>query len=595
MSMRPVTRRALAVLLFVAMATLVAQSQSALPKRVLLVLQNEDYSPVTLEFERGILDRLRSTLGQSTVFFGEQLEATRLPESQEQSISWVRTRYTGRAIDVVVFIGSVPIDILPGVPTVYAGHTSFNLPANNTGKDGKVAVWFKIDVSKTISAARLLQPQAKKILVITGSGYGDKILLEEVRDQLKASDLPVEYLGDATVEDLIQRVSHLPRDTIVLPVSYTRGPTGNIYYTRDVVASLSQLSNAPVYAMADTTMGSGAVGGYVVDFEKMGTVVADIVVETLAGKAAPQISVPPEDAAAYVFDWRQLKRWGFSEHDLPGDSIVLFKTASMWEQYRWRIVGIIVLVVAQFCLILGLLLLDRRRARAEASLRDLTGRVLESQDDERRRIARDLHDGTGQHLSGMALGIGQVLADFPPGHERLRQLLQDSHLASRQALEEVRTVSYVLHPPILDGLGLVAALSWYFDGLRKRTPLKIYFDEPPDLGALSPETERALFRITQESINNVLRHSGASSLIVKLSNRGKMVALEISDNGAGMRPDQLPELDGMASLGVGIAGMRERVRQLKGKFTISSIASGTQVMVSLPIDQGQHVAHSVGR
>jgi signal transduction histidine kinase len=225
----------------------------------------------------------------------------------------------------------------------------------------------------------------------------------------------------------------------------------------------------------------------------------------------------------------------------------------------------------------------------------MTGRLLESQDDERRRIARDLHDGTGQHLSGMALSIGQVLADFPPGHERLRQLLQDSHLASRQALEEVRSVSYVLHPPILDGLGLVAALRWYFEGLQKRTSLRIQFDASADLTPLSPETERALFRIAQESINNVLRHSGASAVMVNLSNRGKMVALEVRDDGNGLRPEQLTALDGMASLGVGIAGMRERVRQLKGKFEITSIATGTRVAVSLPIDQEQHVAHSVGR
>ena len=195
----------------------------------------------------------------------------------------------------------------------------------------------------------------------------------------------------------------------------------------------------------------------------------------------------------------------------------------------------------------------------------------------------------------MALSIGQVLTDFPPGNERLRQLLQDSHIASRQALEEVRTVSYILHPPILDGLGLVAALRWYFDGLQKRTALKIYFEEPSNLRPLSPEVERALFRIAQESMNNVLRHSGASAAIVTLLNRGKNVTLEINDNGSGLSPHQLEDLDRAASLGVGIAGMRERVRQLKGTFKINSIANGTQVLVSLPVEQEQDAAHIVSR
>ncbi len=582
------------VWLMVALFSL-ALAQPLPPKRILLVFQNEEYSPASLELQKGILDRLRTKLGQDTEFFGEQLEATRFPESQGQALSWVRTRYAGRGIDVVIFVGSIPVDILPGVPTVYAGHTPFKLPRDISNPANKVTVWFKVDVRKTVSVARLLQPNAKRVLVIAGSGYGDHILLDEVRDQLKESDLPVEYLADASPDDLLRRVSHLPRDTIVLPVSYTRDLKGNIYYTRDVVASLSQVSNAAIYAMADTNVGSGAVGGYVVDFERMGSVIADIVLQTLGGNTAAQISVPAENAASYMFDSRQLKQWGFSESDLPNGSTVLFKTTSVWEQYRWRIVGTLALVVAQFFMILGLLILQRKRARAEASLRDLTGQLLESQDDERRRMARDLHDGTGQHLSGMALSIGQVLADFPPGHDRLRQLLQDSHLASRQALEEVRTVSYVLHPPILDGLGLVAALRWYFDGLQKRTSLKVYFDEPTDLAPLSSEVERALFRITQESINNVLRHSGATAVIITLANRGKTVALEIQDNGTGMSSEQIAQMHGVASLGVGIAGMRERVRQLNGKFRITSIANGTQVFVSLPVDQEQPVAHSVGR
>ena len=581
------------MLSLVALASFGAAEQPP-PKRVLLVRQNEEYSPPALETEKGIVEELRRKLGEDTEFFGEQLEATRFPKSQEQALGWIRTRYSGRGIDVVIFVGSILVDILPGVPTVYAGHNSF-LPPDASEQDGKVAVWFKVDVGKTIALARHLQPQTKNVLVITGAGYEDHILLKELREQFKQSDLQVEYLAGAPVEELVHRVSKLPRDTIVLPVSYNSDANGNIYYTRDVVASLAAVSTAPIYAMADTTLGTGAIGGYVVDFEKMGAVIADVALQALKGTAHGQIIVPPADAADYMFDWRQLKRWGFSERDLPEGSIVLYKTTSVWEQYRWRIIGTIVLVVAQFVLILLLLISQRRRARAEASLRDMTGRLLESQDDERRRIARDLHDGTGQHLSAMALSIGQVLTDFPPGNERLRQLLQDSHIASRQALEEVRTVSYILHPPILDGLGLVAALRWYFDGLQKRTALKIYFEEPSTLRPLSPEVERALFRIAQESMNNVLRHSGASAAIVTLLNRGKNVTLEINDNGSGLSPHQLADLDGAASLGVGIAGMRERVRQLKGTFKINSIVNGTQVLVSLPVEQEQDAAHIVSR
>ncbi len=252
------------------------------------------------------------------------------------------------------------------------------------------------------------------------------------------------------------------------------------------------------------------------------------------------------------------------------------------------------MIVAQSMLILGLLINRIHRKRAEASLHDMTGRLLESQDDERRQIARDLHDGTGQHLSGMALTIGQVLADFPSGHDDLRKLLEDSHVASRQALNEVRTVSYVLHPPILDGLGLASALQWYLEGLQKRTDIHIVFDGPAHLKPLAPEAERAFLRTVQESVTNVLRHSGGTTLRVVLSSSATAVTLEIEDNGHGMNAEQLAQLKGAATLGVGIAGMRERIRQLNGVFKLQASAERTKVTASVPLDRKHYAANHAG-
>jgi signal transduction histidine kinase len=167
-------------------------------------------------------------------------------------------------------------------------------------------------------------------------------------------------------------------------------------------------------------------------------------------------------------------------------------------------------------------------------------------------------------------------------------------VASRQALNEVRAVSYALHPPILDGLRLVPALQWYLDGLQKRTSFSIDFEATADIVEATPDAERALFRIVQESITNGLRHSGGTSIKVKLSNRARGIALEIEDNGHGMRAEELERVEGATSLGVGIAGMRERVRQLHGTFEISSSPQGTRVLVFLPIREKKYAAHSVG-
>lgn len=177
-------------------------------------------------------------------------------------------------------------------------------------------------------AARRLQPKAKNVLVIAGAGYEDHVLLKEVHDQLREVSISTQYLPDLSIEDLKVRVARLPRDTIVLPISYARDLKGNIYFTRDVVASLSHVSTAPIYAAADTIIGSGAVGGYVVDFDKSGAVVAKVVAQIMDGRPADQILVPAEDTATYMFDPRQLKRWSFPERDLPTGSIVLFRTTT---------------------------------------------------------------------------------------------------------------------------------------------------------------------------------------------------------------------------------------------------------------------------
>jgi signal transduction histidine kinase len=274
--------------------------------------------------------------------------------------------------------------------------------------------------------------------------------------------------------------------------------------------------------------------------------------------------------------------------------VVEFKTPSVWELYRWRIIGVLILIAAQTFLIAGLLIQRERRQRAEKSLRTMAGKLLQTQDEERRRMARELHDGTGQHLSGIVLGVGQVLKEFPEGHEAERQLLQESLATGRRALDEVRALSYALHPPILDGLGLLQALRMYLDGLEKRTNLRIDFEAPQALAEVTPDAQRTLFRVVQESVTNVLRHSGGSAIVVRLVETTKGVTLEVEDNGRGMSTQELQRVNGAAPLGVGIAGMRERVQQLNGTFHIDSGARGTRLSVSLPLEEERYVAHPAG-
>ncbi len=582
--------------LLIAVGLFIVSSASAhAVTRVLMVFQDDGHTPANSRTEQSVVSTLRQALGPSLEFYTEQLESTRFPEFREQTLASVRSRYAGRKIDLVIYEGNIPTEVLAGVPSVYVTNSKEGVEGD-ARLGNSTLLQIKVDVRKTIEVASRLQPEASKVLVISGVSPSDLAYLEEFRRQLQSlqPQFEIEVVTNATVKELLARVSQLPHDTIVLPIQYSRDPAGQNYISRDVVTMLAKASTVPVYAVSDTYIGTGVVGGYVVSWARTGEVAAEMGVEILHGADPRLVSAPAGGTALYMFDWRQLKRWDFSESELPPGSVVEYKLPSAWEQYRWRIVGVIALLMLQTILIIGLLIARKKRKRAEELLREMTGQLLQSQDDERRRIARDLHDGTGQHLSGMALTIGQVLADFPPGYEQLRRLLQDSHVASRKALNEVRTVSYVLHPPILDGLGLVPALRWYLEGLQKRSAIRIDFEAPAEIGQLSPEADRALFRMVQEGVTNVLRHSGGTELKVRLTSGAKEVRLEIEDNGRGLSAEQTSQNEGAAMLGVGIAGMRERIRQLNGEFTLQSSTNGTKVIATVPLDEKRNAAHHAG-
>ena len=217
------------------------------------------------------------------------------------------------------------------------------------------------------------------------------------------------------------------------------------------------------------------------------------------------------------------------------------------------------------------------RKAAEAELHQLSGRLLTSQDEERRRMARELHDSTAQLLVGLGISLSVVNESAAALEPRAQRALAESRTLVDRCLREIRTVSYLLHPPELDGLGLKYALTSYLDGFVRRSGIQVDLDIAPDLGRLPQEVETALFRIVQEALSNIHRHSGSRTAAIRLLRRPSDVILEVNDAGRGM-------LSG-APLGVGIASMRERVEQLGGRLDIDSAPTGTAVKAVIPLSR----------
>lgn len=219
------------------------------------------------------------------------------------------------------------------------------------------------------------------------------------------------------------------------------------------------------------------------------------------------------------------------------------------------------------------------RRRNEESLRSLSGRLLRLQDEERRRLARELHDSTAQSLAALALELAVLDEGKAVLKARGRQALAEAERLADQCSRELRTLAYLLHPPLLDEMGLSAALRGYVDGFSKRSGIEVTLDVPSEEFRLSSETETALFRIVQECLTNVHRHSSSPVARVRLALEPHAVLLEVSDRGQGLQPGGANEPH---DLGVGIAGMKERVRQLGGLLELESSSGGVTVRASLP-------------
>jgi signal transduction histidine kinase len=221
---------------------------------------------------------------------------------------------------------------------------------------------------------------------------------------------------------------------------------------------------------------------------------------------------------------------------------------------------------------------------ANQNLRELSARLLQLQDEERRRIARELHDSVGQMLAALTMNISAVRGDI----ERLSKTanaLADSESLVHEMTTEVRTISHLLHPPLLDEAGLSSALRWYVDGFALRSNIQVDLDLPHDFERLPRESENAIFRVVQECLTNIHRHSGSPVAKIRLRQRDQEVIVEIADKGKGIPPDKREEMCSSGAAGVGIRGMRERLRQLGGTLEIDSSGSGTVITVRLPIPE----------
>ncbi len=226
---------------------------------------------------------------------------------------------------------------------------------------------------------------------------------------------------------------------------------------------------------------------------------------------------------------------------------------------------------------------ERKGAEAARKETEVSTRLLQLQDAERRRVARELHDGVGQLLVAIGMNVAQVLNEKDKLNPTTARCVEENSVLIGQASTEIRTVAYLLHPPLLDEVGLQSALKMYVDGFTERSNIDIVLEIDPEVGRLREDYELSLFRIAQECLTNVHRHSGSGNARVRLSKMPEQIELEVKDTGHGIKEEIQSLVKSGRSSGVGFRGMQERVKQIGGTLTIQSNESGTSVLVTLPV------------
>jgi len=378
-------------LIALAIATFFASSASAQStqgsKRVLILFTHQSDNPAQAIVEQALRSTLQTKSTTPVEMYSEYLDAVRTPVDnyEKQLVAQLQQKYAGRNFDLIFAVNPPALKLLlqnratlfPSSPIVFLVLDQQNLNGLNDGPN-LTGVWGEVNYKATLELALNLHPATRQVVVISGVGEWDNYWRSVVQQELRPFEARVvfSYLTGLTVAELQKALAGLPPQTIVLFVSSTKDREGNNPGNLAVIRQICPVSSAPVYGNSDAQVGLGIVGGKVVSFEALGLEAAQVGLRVMNGEK-PGAIAPHGIASVPMFDSRELKRWGINESSLPPGAIVKFKQVSLWESYKWTIIGLIAAVILEGLLIVQLLNADRKRRRAEQKTKRADQRLRE--------------------------------------------------------------------------------------------------------------------------------------------------------------------------------------------------------------------------
>lgn len=560
-------------------------AEAAGSRRVLIIHSfGRDVAPydmITSVFRTELAQRSAEpiTFVETNLDFGRRVN----DNEQRAFRAYLRARFDDAPPDVVVTIG-------PAAARFYLQYRSELFPATPTvigALEARIAQQLPLSPTDSVVAGRfdlhglaknILQviPETETIAVVVGASDTERFWLNELKREFApfSGRVKFEWLNDLSLVQVKERVATLPPRSAILFGLLIVDAAGVPHERRDGLEGLHAAANAPIFGLYESELGKGVVGGPYASQRNRGEQMAITTLDALRG-GPPRTNIA--DFERPVYDWRELQRWNIDPARLPADSEIRFRPPSIWEEHRVAVVASVTAVVVQAALIGALLLQRARRRRAEFDAEGLAGRLVTAHEDERRRLARELHDDVTQRLAGLAIEAAELEGGRTGAGNA--EAAHSIRVGLAELGEDIHALSYRLHPSVIEDLGLVEALRIECDRVAQQGALRVSFDCRGVPKKLSADAALCLFRVAQEALRNVERHAQASKVDVSVVGRNEGIALAVRDDGAGFDSSSTAK---RASLG--LASMRERVRILDGRFAIESGPGiGTSLSAWLPL------------
>ncbi len=576
--------------------------------------------------EHGIRQVFSSNPVFDVVLHIEYLDRSRFygPSHAAVNAHYLRRKYAGLKLDAIIAVYPPAVEFLladgsaafPGVPVVACEVTSAfaEMLERSSSRRWITGEIMGEDAGNVLETALRMRPGTKRVALVGGVARTDRYAQGVVRKGLERFSGRLEPidLTMLSMDETLAQVASLPPDTIVFYNSIFRDGAGRHFVPREALSLVSRASNAPVFGLYDSYMGYGIVGGHLASFEQSGRSAADLALRILSGERPGAIPFVSEQKYVDLYDGRELDRWGIPDSRIPAGSTVLYREPPLWQTHQEALLAIIAALSLQSVLIALLLVQRSRRRRAELALLDRTGELalanqrlrveatelertrtsletsrgkyrwlagslLNSLEKERSRVARELHDDISQRLARLAIDAGMLdrqPEDFQaPWTEKLKGVVKELMRLSA----DVHLLSRRLHPSVLEDLGLCEAMKSECARFSRQQGIAVSFETESVPGDTPGDVKLCLYRILQEGLRNVAKHSGANEVHVRLAGDAGVLRFEMADNGVGFSPDG----EG-GHQGLGLISMRERVHLVGGKFSLESKpGEGTVLRVTI--------------